>query len=259
MIIIGERLNSSRPAVRDAFAKRNTSYLTEQARLQALAGAVYLDINAAALLEVEAEVLRWAVPQLQKAAGIPLSIDSTDPAAMEAALGAHRGRALLNSLTGEKTKTEHWLPLIKRYHPRVIVLCLDDRGAATTPVRALAIARKMIGLLRRQGLECEDIFVDPLVHSMAVDRDAAVRFLASLRMIKLRLPGIRTVAGLSNISFGLPHRRLLNRAFLVMALAAGLDAAICDPLDKDLRLALTAGEALLGRKQNWKAGSLRLS
>lgn len=259
MIIIGERLNSSRPAVRDAFVKRDASYLTEQARLQALAGASFLDVNAAALLEVEAEVLRWAVPLLQKAAGIPLSIDSPDPTAMEAALGAYRGRALLNSLTGEKTKTEQCLPLIKRYHPRVIVLCLDDRGAATTPVRALAIARRITGLLLRQGLKCEDIFVDPLVHSAAADRDAAVRVLASLRMIKKRLPGIRTVAGLSNISFGLPHRRIVNRAFLVMALEAGLDAAICDPLDKDLRMALAAGEALLGRKQDWRVDSLCLS
>lgn len=259
MIIIGERLNSSRPAVREAFAKRNASYLTEQARRQALAGAAFLDINAAALLEVEAEVLRWAVPLLQEATGIPLSIDTVDPAAMEAALGAHRGRALLNSITGEKTKTERWLPLIKRYHPRVIVLCLDDRGAATTPVRALAIARRMTGLLLRQGLEYEDVFVDPLVHSVAADREAAGRFLASLRMIKKSLPGIRTVAGLSNISFGLPHRRPLNRAFLVMALEAGLDAAICDPLDKDLRVALAAGEAVLGRKQDWRVDSFRLS
>jgi len=252
MIIIGERLNSSRPAVRNALAKKDKPYLVEQAGLQVLAGAGYLDINAAALLEKEKETLHWIVPLLQEAAGVPLSIDTPDSGAMDVALRVHRGRALLNSLSGEKRKVERLLPLIKKYHPRVIVLCLDDCGPAATPDRALAIARRLAGLLLRQGLELEDIFVDPLIHSAATDREAAIRFLASVRRIKERLPGIKTVAGLSNISFGLPHRRLLNRTLLVLALKAGLDAAICDPLDRELRMALAAAEVLLGRDYSWR-------
>jgi cobalamin-dependent methionine synthase I len=251
MIIIGERLNSSRPAVREAMAKKDKSFLVEQARLQVLAGAAYLDVNAAALLEREKETLRWIVPLLQDATGVPLSIDSLDPGAVEVALRAHQGRALLNSLSGDKKKVGRLLPLVERYLPRVIVLCLDDGGPATTPDRAEGIVRRLAGLLVRQGLEPEDIFVDPLVHSAAADREAAVRFLASLRRIKDRLPSVRTVAGLSNISFGLPQRDLINRTLLVLALEAGLDAAICDPLDRDLRMALTATEALLGRDSGW--------
>jgi cobalamin-dependent methionine synthase I len=251
MIIIGERLNSARPAIRAAMAKRDKSFLVEQARLQVLAGADYLDVNAAALLEREKDILRWAVPLLQDAAGVPLCVDTPDPEAMEVALRAHQGRALLNSLPGSRERVERLLPLIKRYRPRVIVLCLDDGGAATTPDHALAIARRMAGLIIRQGLEAEDVFIDPLAHSAAAERKAAVRLLASLRKVKDRLPGVRTVAGLSNISFGLPQRRLLNRTLLVLALEAGLDAAICDPLDKDLRLALAAAEALLGRDSGW--------
>jgi cobalamin-dependent methionine synthase I len=252
MIIIGECLNSSRPAVREAMAKKDKSFLLEQARLQVLAGAGYLDVNAALLLEKEKETLRWIVPLLQDEAGIPLSIDTPDPGALEVALIAHQGRALLNSLSGEKKRVERLLPLVKRYHPRVIVLCLDDSGPAKTPGRALEIAQRMAGLIVRQGLELKDIFIDPLVHSAAAEREVAVRFLASLRRVKERLPGVQTVAGLSNISFGLPQRGLINRTLLVWALEAGLDAAICDPLDRDLRTALAAAEALLGRDSGWK-------
>jgi cobalamin-dependent methionine synthase I len=251
MIIIGERLNSSRPAVREAMAKKDKAFLAEQARLQVLAGANYLDVNAAALLEREKDILRWAVPLLQDAAGVPLSIDTPDPGAMEVGLKAHRGRALLNSLSGEKKRIERLLPLVKEYRPRVIVLCLDDKGPATTPGRALAIARRVTGLVIRQGIDREDIFVDPLTHSAAAEREAAVRLLASLRKLKKQVRGVQTLAGLSNISFGLPKRGLINRTLLVLALEAGLTAAICDPLDKDLRLAIATAEALLGRDSAW--------
>ncbi len=252
MIIIGERLNSSRPAVHGAMARKDKSYLIEQARLQVLAGAGYLDVNAATLLERESDFLRWMVPLLQDAVGVSLSIDTPNPAAMAAALSVHRGRAILNSLSGEKRTADQLLPLVNEYRPRVIVLCLDDRGPATTPDRALAIAELAAGRLVRRGLHLEDIYVDPLVHSAATDRESVVRFLTALRKIKKKLPGIKTVAGLSNISFGLPRRRLLNRTFLVLALEAGLDTVICDPLDRELQMAAAAAEALLGRQSDWK-------
>jgi cobalamin-dependent methionine synthase I len=252
MVIIGERLNSSRRSVYDALARKNKSYLVEQARLQAMAGADYHDVNAAALMEREKKILRWTVPLVQAATGVPLSIDTPDPLAMDIALRVHRGRALLNSLSGEKKKLERILPLIKDYHPRVIALCLDDSGPAATPDRALAIARRMVGFLLPLGLEPGDIFIDPLVYPAAADQEGGVRFLASLRRIKEKLSSVQTIAGLSNISSGLPQRKLLNRTFLVMAVEAGLDAVICDPLDRELRSALAAAEAILGREPAWK-------
>jgi 5-methyltetrahydrofolate--homocysteine methyltransferase len=247
MIIIGERLNSSRRAVHDALAGRDETYLVEQAKLQEKAGASYIDLNASALLDKELETLGWAIPLLQESVSIPLALDTPDPRVMEAALKLHRGRPLLNSLTGEKAKAESLLPLIKDFKPRVIVLCLDDKGIPAEAGQALSVAQRMAELLGRQGLGQEDIFVDPLVRPLGVDSGVASLFLESLEIIKKKLSGAKTVAGLSNVSFGLPDRRLLNRTFLVLAMKAGLDAAICDPLDKELRAALAAASALLGR------------
>ncbi len=246
MIIIGERLNSSRRAVHDALAGRNETYLVEQARLQEKAGASYIDLNASALLDKELETLRWAIPLLQANVGIPLSLDTPDPRVMEAALKLHRGRPLLNSLTGEKAKIESLLALIKDFKPQIIILCLDDKGLPAEARRALSVAQRLVELLGRQGLGEEDIFIDPLVRPLGVDSRAPSLFLESLEIIKKTLPGVKTVAGLSNVSFGLPERRLLNRTLLVLAMKAGLDAAICDPLDKELGAALAAASSLLG-------------
>ncbi len=245
MIIIGERLNSSRTSVREALVRRDKAFLLKEAKLQENAGAAYVDINAAVLLDKEIETLRWAIPLLQLALRTPLSLDTPDPRAMEEALRLHRGRALLNSLTGEDEKIRSLVPLIRQFRPRVIVLCLDDRGLPRTPGRALSIARKMVEILYAQGLASEDLFIDPLVRPVAGDWRAGALFLKSLEQIKRALPGIKTVAGLSNVSLGLPQRRLLNRTLAVLAAKAGLDALICDPLDEELRAALAASSALL--------------
>lgn len=246
MIIIGERLNSSRKDVQEALARKNETFLLEQAKLQEGAGADYIDLNASALLDKEVEVLCWAIPLLQKELKVPLSVDTPNAEAMAEALKIHRGRALLNSLTGEEKKIQSLLPLIKNYQPQVILLCLDDKGLPDKPERALSIAHKMVELLVKQGLRAEDIFVDPLVRPVGADWRAGSLFLESLERIKNHLPGIKTIAGLSNVSFGLPQRKLLNRTMLVLALKAGLDAAICDPLDEELQAALASSSALLG-------------
>jgi 5-methyltetrahydrofolate--homocysteine methyltransferase len=252
MIIIGERLNSSRRNVHRALVRRNDKFLLREAKLQQQAGAAYIDFNASALAEKEIETLRWAIPFLQRTLEIPLSLDTAHPEAMEEALKLHRGRALLNSLAGEEKRIQSLLPLIKSYQPRVIVLCLDDKGLPDKPERALSIAQRMVELLVKQGLKAEDIFVDPLVRSRGADWRAGALFLESLERIKKHLPGIKTIAGVSNVSFGLPRRKLLNRTMLVLALEAGLDAAICDPLDKELQASLAASEALLGQDPSLK-------
>lgn len=253
MIIIGERLNSSRRDVQEALARRDDVFLLGEARLQEEAGADYVDLNASALLDKEVEALRWAIPLLQRELRVPLSLDTPNAEAMAEALKIHRGRALLNSLTGEGTRIHSLLPLIRDYQPQVIILCLDDKGLPDKPERALSIAHKMVELLIKQGLKAEDIFVDPLVRPVGADWRAGALFLESLERIKSHLPGIRTIAGLSNVSFGLPQRKLLNRTMLILALKAGLDAAICDPLDEELQAALAASSALLGRDPSLKS------
>lgn len=259
MIIVGERLNSTRRVVHEAMARRDEAFLLEQAAAQRAAGAAYIDLNTAALLGSEIETLRWAVPLLSgggaasprtgdpAAATGELSLDTPNPEAMGEGLRLHRGRALLNSLSGEAKRMQALLPLIREYKPRVIALCLDDAGLPETSDREAAIAENLASALTKQGLAEEDIFIDPLVRPIGVDQGAANLFLEALEKIKRRLPAVKTIAGISNISFGMPGRRALNRAFLILAIERGLDAAILDPLDKELLAGLHSASALLGR------------
>ena len=247
MIIVGERLNSSRRVVLEALRQRDAEYLCGQALAQEKAGASFIDLNAAAMMDKEIETLCWAIPLIERAVKTPLALDTPNPDAMEAALKIHQGRALLNSLSGERVAIDVLLPLIKRYRPCVIALCLDKDGPPENAEVAVSRARRMTDVLLDAGLDTDDIFIDPLVRPVGVDHKSGTLFLDSVERIKRVLPGIKTIAGISNVSFGLPQRRLLNRAFLALAMAKGLDAAICDPLDGDVQAVLAASQALLGQ------------
>ncbi len=252
MIIVGERLNSSRRSVLEALNRKDKKYLVDQAKKQGKAGASYIDLNTAALLDKEVQTLKWAILLLQKELRIPLSIDTPNPEAMEAGLKIHKGQALLNSLSGEAKRIKTFLPFIKEYRPRIIVLCLDDEGLPETSDKELSIARKIVNLLDKEGVNHKDIFIDPLVRPIGVDQKAGELFLETLEKIKKNLPSVNTIAGVSNVSFGLPRRKSLNRAFLVLALQRGLDAAILDPLDREILAAIHSAEALLGKDPSLK-------
>ncbi|MGZ4887420.1 MAG: dihydropteroate synthase [Candidatus Aminicenantales bacterium] len=252
MIIVGERLNSSRKVVLEALQNNDADYLCGQALAQEQAKAAYIDLNAAAMMEKEIDTLCWAIPLLQRAVKVPLALDTPNPDAMEAALKTHQGRALLNSLPGDSASLEALVPLIRRFRPRVIALCLDKDGPPENADIAVSRARKMADILQSAGLHPDDIFIDPLVRPIGVDHSSGMVFLESVARIKNALPGIKTIAGVSNVSFGLPQRRLINRTLLVLAVAKGLDAAICDPLDGDVQASLAAAEALLGQDPSLK-------
>ena len=246
MILIGERLNSSRSPVKQALENKDENYLIREARRQMTAGAQYIDFNASALMEKEIETLQWAVPLLQQELNIPLAIDTPNPQAMEVGLKLHQGQAILNSISAEKARLEAMLPLIKSYSPLVIALCLDDGGVPSQPEDCLRIAEQLIAIFQKNNVPLANIFLDPLVRPVGVNPQAGLIFLRSLELLKKKFPEIKTVAGISNVSFGLPWRPLLNRTFLILARQKGLDAAICNPLDKDLVAQLHATEALLG-------------
>jgi cobalamin-dependent methionine synthase I len=247
MFIIGERLNSTRRVVREALLDKDIDFLLLEAKKQLDRGVSALDLNAATLFEGEREALRWAITLLQDHFSIPISIDTPNRAAMEAGLKSHRGHAVLNSLTGEAKRLSDFLPLIKEYRPMTIILCMDDNGLPQTPEEELAAATKLVDLMDREGVDLQDIFLDPLVRPIGADPQSGPLFLESLSLIKDRYPDIKTIAGISNVSFGLPRRNLINRTLLTLAMGRGLDAAICNPLDAGLVAALRTGEALLGR------------
>lgn len=248
LIIIGELLNSSRRPVEEAFLQKNLGYLIELAVAQEKAGCSYLDLNASTLLDREAEVLSWFIPLLQDRVSLPLSIDSTNPAALEAGLKKHRGRALLNSLPGKQREMEAIIPLIRDYRPQVIVSCFDDSGFPKIPDQTVSLTDKILNRLFSQtSLAKEDIFLDLLVRPLAVKPEAGRLFLESLIMIRKEFPGFKTLAGLSNISYGLPRRRLVNLIFLSSLIGHGLDAVIADPLHPDFQATVVVSEFLNNR------------
>jgi cobalamin-dependent methionine synthase I len=249
MIIIGELINTSRKAVGPAVDKRDVTYIQDLAREQVEAGVNYVDVNAGTKIHDEPEVLKWLVKTVQEAVDVPLCIDSPNPKAIEAALEAHQGQALVNSITAEKERYEKILPLIVKYKARVVALCMDDAGMPETAAQRLAIADVLAHGLTESGIKEEDIFFDPLVKPVSVNTHFGIEVLETIRKIHQKYHGAHTTCGLSNVSFGLPNRKLLNQAFLVLCMANGMDSVILDPLDKTMMSLLVASKTLLGRDE----------
>lgn len=248
LIVIGELLNSSRKPVEEAFLSREAGHLLDLALEQEKAGCAYLDLNASTLLEQEVEIISWIIPLIQDRVAIPVSIDSTNPAALEAGLKVHRGRALLNSLPGKQKELEEIIPLIRDYQPQVIVSCLDEGGFPRTPEQTVEIARRILDRVFSQTpVTANDVFLDLLVRPLAVVPEAGRLFLESLLLVRKEFPGIKTVAGLSNVSFGLPRRRVVNLTFLTNLIGHGLSAVIADPLSPDFWTTVIVSEFLNNR------------
>jgi cobalamin-dependent methionine synthase I len=198
--------------------------------------------------EDEAADFAWLVPLIQAAVDLPLCIDSARVEPLETALRLHQGRAMINSVNGDPAQMEVILPLVKQYHCKVIALTSSkEKGIPATTAGRIDIAAEIAREAERYGIPREDIYFDPLVLTLSTDQQNGLVFLETLREIKRTLPGAKTVSGLSNISFGLPKRHLINTVFLVLAVGAGMDAAILDPTDKEMLAMLRATETLLGK------------
>lgn len=247
LLCIGEKINSSRKEIKEAIERSDKSLIQKIAREQAEAGAHYLDVNAGLFMEREPEKLRWVVETVQKAVDRPCCLDSPNPLALEAALKVHRGQALLNSISLEKERYHSILPLVRRFGTKIVALCLDDGGMPKDAHDRFHLASLLIERLTKEGIAPDDIYVDPLVQPMATSHSLGPVILDSIEKIKTAFPEVHVICGLSNISFGLPQRRLLNHVFLVLALAKGLDAAILDPTDPGVISCLKAAQVLLGQ------------
>ncbi len=246
MKIIGEKINGTRSQVRKAVLERDAETIAALARAQADSGAAWIDVNAGTPADREPEDLVWLVRTVQAAVDVPLCLDSANPAALAAALEEVRKPPLVNSISGERARLEGVLPLAARAADGVIALAMDDQGIPGSAEGRLAIIRRLLQATRAAGIPDEHVYVDPLVMSVATNSDSARVALATLRAARAEFPGVHFTSGLSNVSFGLPARSLINRAFLILMLEAGLDTAILDPLDRELRKALLAAEVVLG-------------
>lgn len=247
MIIIGERLNTSRKGLEEAVEKRDEEFLAHIARSQLESGAGYLDVNCGTRIRSEVEDLKWLTQFVQSVVDAPLAIDSPNPVAAEAALEVHKGKPIINSISGEKERYESFIPLVKKYKAGVVALCMDDSGMPETADQKVSAATELVKRLNDDGVPNEDIYLDPLVQPVSSNQEFGKHFLEAVKRIMEQFPGIHTTCGLSNISHGLPKRKAINQCFVVMAVAAGLDTAIADPNDAGLMQSIIVAEALLGK------------
>ncbi len=247
MLIVAERINSSRKAINEAIKAKDAEFIRAEARAQTEAGADYIDVNAGSFVGQETEYLCWLVETVQGVTDLPLCLDSPDPSAIAAALELVKGPVMINSVSLEKQRMEGMLPLVKKYKTKIIALCQSDEGMANTVSEKVKNAGQLVAVLTREGVALEDIYIDSLIYPIATDTQSAVAALGAIREIMSLFLGVHTICGLTNVSFGLPVRKLINRAFLVTAMAHGLDSAIIDPTDRELMASLVAAEALLDR------------
>lgn len=248
MLIIGERINSTRKSIDEAVRKRDGEVIISEARRQAEAGAHFLDVNCGTLDTAEEPgALEWLVRVVQDAVHLPLCIDSPNPDALSAGLAVHKGEPIVNSISGESGRFKKVLPLAKQYNAGLIALCLDDRGIPQDRNVAIEAGSRLVDSLLDAGIPVEKIYLDPLVRSVATNPQAVLDTLMLVEALHAKYAGLHFVSGLSNVSFGLPERRHLNRAYLVMSIASGLDAVIMDPLDDLMQALIFASEALVNR------------
>ena len=245
--IIGERINpTGKKLYSQELLEGKVAYIRREAIEQVQAGATLLDVNVGAPGIDEVAAMERAVFCAAGAAGVPLVLDSSSPAALEAGLKAADGKVLINSVSGETKSLKRILPLAKKYGAAVIGLALDQKGIPDTAEGRLAIVRRIRNAARRQGIPDADIIIDCLTLTVSAEQKRAAETLKAIRLVKKKL-GLSTVLGVSNISFGLPQRPLISSAFFAMAMEAGLDAAIINPKDKPMMDAWRSAMVLLNR------------
>jgi cobalamin-dependent methionine synthase I len=244
--IIGEKINGTRQRVAQAIEERDAALIRDLAIKQAEAGVAWLDVNAGTYLSREPDDLIWLVETIQPVVEVPLCLDSVNPQALAAAIQVVERTPMINSISGEPQRLEGILPLVAEHSFSVIALAMDDKGIPETCGGRMEVVRKVMEAARASGVPDGNVYVDPLAMTLATNTDSALITLDTMRAIRREFPDAHLTMGLSNISFGLPARSYVNRAFLTLALAAGLDCAILDPLDRELKAVLVAAELVLG-------------
>ena len=247
MLIVGELINASRKRIAEAIQNQDAAAIQKIASDQVENGADFVDVNAGVFVGKESEYLKWLVTTVQEAVDTPCSIDSPDPKAIEKALAVHKGTAMINSISLEKNRYDTLVPIVAGTDLKVVALCMSDEGMPETTDDRMAIADKLVNGLLKNNVAIENIYVDPLVQPVATNGLYGVEFLNAVEKITNTYKGIHTLCGLSNVSFGLPERKILNQVFMTMAIAKGLDGAIVNPLDNKMMANIISAEALLGK------------
>jgi 5-methyltetrahydrofolate--homocysteine methyltransferase len=248
-VMIGERIN---PTGRKVLAAEMKAGVMDRVKADAIAqveaGAQVLDVNAGVPMVDEPTLLVAAIRAVSGVTDVPICIDSSVIEALEAALAAYEGKALVNSVTAEDERMDRILPVVKKYGAAVIGMSNDETGITMVPQERVEIARRIIERAKYYGIPAEDVIIDPIAMTVAADPQAGLVTLETMRLIKEQL-GNNMTCGASNVSFGLPDRHILNAAFFPVAMHAGLTCAITNPLVAEVRKAVQASDLLLGHDE----------
>ena len=252
-VIIGERINpTGRKVLAAEMAEGDFSRVERDAVAQVEAGAHMLDVNAGIPLADEAGILAEAITLVQRVTNVPLSIDSSIVAALESGLSVYKGKALVNSVTGEEERLEVVLPLVKKYGAAVVAISNDETGISEDPDERFAVAKKIVERAEDYGIPRCDVIVDPLVMPVGAINQAGRQVMHILRRLHGELK-VNTTCGASNFSFGLPNRNGINSSFLNMAIGAGLTSAITSPLHPEVMQAVLGADVMMGHDANCRA------
>ena len=245
-VMIGERINpTGRKLLSEEMSKGDFSRVEQDTLAQVAAGAHMLDVNAGIPLADEPKILADTIKLVQSLTDVPLSIDSSIVAALQAGLEVYQGKALLNSVTGEEERLEEVLPLVKKYGCAVVAISNDETGISEDPDVRFAVAKKIVDRAKDYGIPSSDIVVDPLVMPIGALNSAGMQVIKLVRRLQEELK-VNTTCGASNVSFGLPNRNGINAAFLAMAIASGLTSAITNPLHESVMQSVLGADVMMG-------------
>ena len=250
--VIGERINpTGKKRFKEALKKQDIDYILREAIAQAESGAHVLDVNVG-LPEIDEEkIMVKVIKEIQSILDIPLQIDSTDPKVIESGLRVYNGKPIVNSVNGEDKILDSILPIVKKYGAAVVGLTLDENGIPSSGLERYKIAEKIVKRAEEYGIHREDVYIDCLTLTAAAQQEDVIETLKSLALVKERLK-VKTVLGVSNVSFGLPNRELINKVFFAAALYEGLDLPIINPLDREMMDTIFASNLLWNRDASGK-------
>jgi cobalamin-dependent methionine synthase I len=247
VLIIAERINASRKYIAQAITSEDMGFIQDEAKAQDQAGADYIDVNAGTFVGEEADKLKWIIEAVQAVTEKPLCIDSPDPEVIKAMIPLVNKTPIINSITLEPERLEGILPIVAEYKTKVIALCQSEDAMADTADDKVRMAGQLVKRVQDAGVPLDNLYIDPLVYPLATNTQSAVATLDAIERIMKSFPGVHTTCGLTNVSYGLPSRKLINRTFLVAAITRGLDSAIMDPTDKQLYASLKAALSVNGK------------
>lgn len=247
MVIIGELINTSRKRIDEAVENRDAVYIGSLAKKQADAGAAYIDINAGSRLESELTDLEWLIDVVENAVDLPLSLDSPSSEVLYRGLKKVTKRPIINSISAEKARWNDLRSLLEEESFDLVALCLSDHGIPKATEEIAHNAETILERLESIGFDSGRVLLDPLIQPLSTNSGMGSLALNSISELKQKFKSNKIICGVSNISYGLPKRQLINRHFLILAMMAGLDAAIIDPTDQKLMCSLFTTELILGR------------